>query len=278
MDTSSISFTALYTGQVWYEHGLSAPFFTSSKSRLMYWGLQPGEKIAALTLGVNSQHLLLQRHHIMNYRIQQLIKDGFTQILELACGLSPRGYTLTRQHPELNYIEADLPAMAKHKKALLKNNNGFGKHHQVTACNILERGAPNGLDYILDHKLDRNQKTIIITEGLITYFSRETLIPFWKTIASAGKNFKELRYFADCYPAPRKSTHYKMLIGPMKLVGALTRSDLSPLFDSAEHATACLKDTGFNNTITHTPEDYYSILNIPKTRNAAITKVIEAIT
>ena len=41
MDTSGISFTALYTGQVWYQNGMSAQFFTSPRGNLMYHLMKP---------------------------------------------------------------------------------------------------------------------------------------------------------------------------------------------------------------------------------------------
>ena len=42
-------------------------------------------------------------------------------MLELACGLSPRGFRFTRKYGgRIRYVEADLPAMAARKKGSVK--------------------------------------------------------------------------------------------------------------------------------------------------------------
>ena len=276
MDTSSISFTALYTGQVWYENGLAAPFFKTQKGRLMYLGLQPWEKLSEWAFGTNLHHLLLQRHLILDHRITQLIETGTTQILEIACGLSPRGHDFTKRFPHIHYIEADLPDMAAQKQALLHKHKGFGKNHRVIDCNILEQGSPQGLDYILREVLDPNQNTLVITEGLINYFSKEAITPFWQTLATIGKDYPQLKYFADCYPVARNSSLYRKIIGPMKALGTVTRANVNPLFNSEQelksHFTAC----GFREITIHQPENYYGTLDIPHSRGKTFTRVLEA--
>lgn len=276
MDTSSISFTALYTGQVWYENGMSAPFFTSPRGKLMYWGLQPAEKLAEWTVGTNLRHLLLQRHRIMDHRIHQLIDAGTTQVLEIACGLSPRGHLLTQHFPHLHYVEADLPDMAQRKQKLLSERNGFGANHKVIACNILEQGAPHGLDYILRDVLDPNQATIVITEGLVNYFSRAAITPFWKTLAQEGQHYKALHYFADTYPLSKTDALYKVINPVMKTLGTITRAEVNPLFESDEQVQHYFSDLGFSETQVHQPEDFYPHLDIPKSRGKTFTRVIEA--
>ncbi|MCG8671436.1 MAG: class I SAM-dependent methyltransferase [Pseudomonadales bacterium] len=276
MDTSSISFTALYTGQVWYENGLSAPFFSTPRGRLMYLGMQPLEWMSEKAFGTNLHHLLLQRHHIMDYRIAELIEQGATQVLEIACGLSPRGHLFTRRFPELHYIEADLPDMAARKKALLDEKNAYGPHHKVIPCNILESGAPHGLDYILRNVLDPAKPTVVITEGLVNYFSLQAITPFWKTLAEIGKEFPNLWYFADCYPLEKGTKTYNFIMGSMKALGTITRAEVNPLFSSDQHAIGYLNDIGFGEVKVHEPETFYTQLNIPKSRNKTFTRVIEA--
>ena len=142
MDSSGISFTALFTGHVWYESGMSARFFTSPKGELLYRGLAPVEYVSKRTFGFNVHDMLLQRHLIMDHLIEQHIKnEGVTQILEIASGYSPRGYTLSRKFPQLHYIEADLPHMAKRKTELLAQHKGFGPHHKWWPATYLKNRA-----------------------------------------------------------------------------------------------------------------------------------------
>ncbi|MDX1693817.1 MAG: class I SAM-dependent methyltransferase [Ketobacteraceae bacterium] len=276
MDSSSISFTALYTGQVWYENGLSAPFFTSGKGRLMYLGLRPAEKLSEWALGTNMYHMLLQRHHIMDYRIHHLIQEGATQVLEIACGMSPRGHDFTRRYPELHYVEADLPDMARKKRQLLEEQQALGPNHQVISCNILEQGKPHGLDYILNEVLDTTRPTIVITEGLINYFSKEAISPFWKTLATEGKKFPQLWYLADCYPLSRNNRLFRVLTPVMKTLSAITRAEVNPLFESDDALKEEFISLGFSGIKVHKPEEYYDVLDIPVSRGKAFTRVLEA--
>lgn len=122
-DTSSISFTALYTSQVWQRNNLAAPGFDTLKGKLLYHALVPFEFIGGKLAGGNVRTFLLQRHHIINYQLDSLVKKwGTLQVLEIACGLSTRGYRFHLQHPSFTYIECDLPDMASHKRYLLKNS------------------------------------------------------------------------------------------------------------------------------------------------------------
>ena len=276
MDTSSISFTALYTGQVWYENGLSAPFFKSPRGRLMYLGMQPLEKVAELAVGTNLRHLLLQRHHIMDYRIQQLIEAGACQILEIACGLSPRGYAFTQRYPDLHYIEADLPGMAKRKQTLLEQKQAFGKHHKVISCNILESGAPQGLDYILRNVLDPDKPTIVITEGLVNYFTLETITPFWQTLVSIGKEYKSLTYLTDCYPVSKRTGMYKWINLATKTLGTITRAEVDTHFENEQAVQDYFSRLGFTSANVYKPEDYYNKLDIPRSRGQTYARVLEA--
>ena len=76
MDTSSISFTALYTGHVWYKHGMSARFFTSPRADLMYNAVRPINFVGEQLLGMSLSDMLLQRHRIMDHRVRQLIEQN----------------------------------------------------------------------------------------------------------------------------------------------------------------------------------------------------------
>ena len=62
-DTSSISFTALYTGQVWVRNGLSEPFFQTRSGALLYGAMSPMEALGKRVLGGKIRTFLLQRHH-----------------------------------------------------------------------------------------------------------------------------------------------------------------------------------------------------------------------
>ncbi|WP_203300346.1 class I SAM-dependent methyltransferase [Marinobacter sediminum] len=115
-DSSGISFTALYTGAVWHRYGLSDNILATEQGRWLYHLMTPFESASKAIIGGNIRTFLLQRHLIMDHLIDQAIHDtGTTQVLEIACGMSPRGLRLRQQHPLVHMVEADLPDMAGRK-------------------------------------------------------------------------------------------------------------------------------------------------------------------
>ncbi len=277
MDTSSISFTALYTGHVWYKNGMSARFFTSSRADLMYNAMRPVNFAGDLLLGMNLGDMLLQRHRIIDHRIEQLIEqEGVTQILEIACGLSPRGYKFSRKYPKLHYVEADLPGMAARKQSLLLQHQGFGPNHKVVTCNIFESGAPSGLDHVLNDVLDPSRPTIIITEGLVNYFDLPTISAFWQRLAQLSRVFPAAWYLTDLVPELPQGPKRTMVGAAQKMLGVITQSRTNLHFRNDTEIANGFRDCGFNAVTVHQPEHFYDRLNIPRSRIDSYVRVVEA--
>lgn len=276
MDTSGISFTALYTGQVWYQNGLSARFFTSGRGNLMFRALKPFNALGKRLAGLDLEELLLQRHLMMDQRISQLIEqEGVTQILEIACGLSPRGYKFSRKYPGLHYVEADLPDMARRKQALLLEHKGFGPHHKVVTCNILTSGAPDGLDFVLENVLDPARPTIIITEGLINYFDLDTINGFWQRLVTLGQIFPSARYLTDLFPDMPASPILPLVKASQKVMSLMTGARVNLHFHNDAEITAGFSRCGFRSVTIHKPEQFEAILP-PLQQQPSYVRVVEA--
>ena len=277
MDSSSISFTALYTGHVWYENGMSAKFFTSAKSNALFRILQPVEYFADKVVGVNLRDLLLQRHVIMDHRIRHLIEnEGVTQILEIASGLSPRGYLFSQEYPELRYVESDLPGMASRKKELLRNENALAPNHEVITCNFFESGAPSGLDYVLQEVLDTSKPTIIITEGLINYFDLDTISGVWRNMQNLATVFPKAWYITDLMPRLTHASSYKYVRVAKFFLSGIARADVNLHYGTNKEIFDGFQGCGFTETTVHQPEDYYGKLPIPECKSESVVRVVEA--
>ena len=113
---------------------------------------------------------LLARHRAIDALLERAIEsDGITQVLEVACGLSPRGWRFaTRYGDRITYVEADLPAMAARKRAALERIGTLGEHHRVEDVDALRDDGPESLGE-LTARLDRAEGLVIITEGLTGY-------------------------------------------------------------------------------------------------------------
>src|SRR5258708_1969895 len=129
----SISPTAHYTGYVWYAHGQSHDAFATRTGRLMYTALR-GANAAAHAVGVPTlEGMLVARHKLIDLRLHRAIAAGeITQIVEVAAGLSPRGWRFrTRYGDALAYVEADLPGMIERKRQILAQLGGETAHHRT---------------------------------------------------------------------------------------------------------------------------------------------------
>ena len=103
-----ISFTAHYTGYMWYLLGLSHEQLTTHKGKQLVSLLQPLELFSEKFIGHSIRSSLKLRHGLIDQRIHHLIKlHPNLQIVEIAAGLSPRGWRFRKQYPAITYIEID---------------------------------------------------------------------------------------------------------------------------------------------------------------------------
>ncbi len=86
-----ISFTAHYTGYIWYSMGISHPVFATRKGKFLARLVHPLESWAEKNVGGSMRSTLKQRHAMIDQYLDQLIaQHPQLQVLEIACGLSPR--------------------------------------------------------------------------------------------------------------------------------------------------------------------------------------------
>lgn len=274
-DTSSISFTAYYTSAVWLRHGLSFPAFATKRAQALYQLGRPIEYLSRVVIGTNNENALLQRHLLIDECLHRAIHEhGVSQIVEIACGLSPRGVRFCQQYPDLHYIEADLPAMAQHKSQLLAEAQLLNEQHRVVAMNILATDGPESLHHVFS-QLDPTRPTLVITEGLVNYFDLATIRGFWQRLAQTLTRFPKAAYVTDLYPDFR---WHPLVIGIqtfVKSLSVLTRSSVTLHFRDENAIRHAFQSFGFQRCQIHLPESYYRILPIPSQRLPSLVRVIE---
>src|SRR5690606_13456988 len=142
--SDSISPTAHYTGYTWFHHGLSHPALVTPEGRMLYAMSRPFDVGARLIGAPTLSPFLLARHRIIDHLLEQAIAEGRVgQIIEVAAGLSPRGWRFKQRHGErLRYIEADLPDMALRKRTLLQDAGLLKPGHEVVSLDALSDAGP----------------------------------------------------------------------------------------------------------------------------------------
>lgn len=276
-DSSGISFTALYTGAVWHRNGLSDNSLTTTQGNWLYQLMNPFEAASKHIAGGNLRTFLLQRHLIIDHLIERAItQHGVTQVLEIACGLSPRGLRLRLRFPQIHMLETDLPDMARRKAAKLAAAGHLNQHHQVSPIDILAEDGEQALETVINRIFDEHGPVVVITEGLTNYFSLDVISEFWRRLAETLSQRPRSTYLTDSYLLPQ----HVLLRGGIdllsKVLGGMTHSQVSFHFRDDGDAHRHLQATGFETVNVHNPRDYYGVLPIPQSRDNPLVRIVEA--
>lgn len=194
-----ISPTAYYTGHVWQAHGLSHPAFFTRRGSAMHAGAAP---LLRCERRYGGEHvldaMLLQRHRLIDARVERAIVDeGVRQIVEIAGGLSGRGVRLVGAHPDVRVIEGDLPSMTAEKQRRMRRAGLGNPRHVVVPCDALRDDGPMSLVEATAPYLDRDAPVLIVTEGLVNYFTRSDVEELWARLARFGARFPRSMYLTE---------------------------------------------------------------------------------
>ena len=277
-DTSNISVSAHYTGYIWCRHGLAPKEFETARGRNTYRFLSPASALIRAIIGADMETFLVERHKLLDHLLTAAIeKAGVTQVVEIACGMSPRGVSFSQRYADrgLVYVEADLPGMAASKTQLLTQNGWISERHQVQICNILTPSGPESLGHLLN-TLDPTKKTALFTEGLVNYFDLDTLQTFWTNITRETARFPECRYLTEIYPDFRDHPIHRYTRIAQGVIGLVTKNEWPLHYESDAAIEAGFKQAAFQDVIVHNPDDYRELLSLPKLPYSSFVRVVEA--
>lgn len=270
-----ISPTAHYTGYVWYAHGQSHDAFATPAGRRMYRALH-GPNVLAQRIGLPSlEGMLLARHRLIDLRLAQAIDAGeIQQVIEIAAGLSPRGWRFaTRYADRITYVEADLPGMLAHKRRILATLGGETAHHRTAEIDALADTGPTSLAAVCA-TLDPTQGTAILTEGLINYFERDTMLAMWRRFAAALGRFPRNLYLSDI--VLRDDNRGPLSTGFSWVLSAFVRGRVHMPFATAEQAEDALEAAGLIGLLLD-PRDFAFEIKGLEAAGAGRVRIIEAI-
>jgi O-methyltransferase involved in polyketide biosynthesis len=179
--------------------------------------------------------------------ISALRKEGVTQVLELASGLSLRGLTMAAE-PGFTYVETDLPGIMEEKAQIVEI---IQKRHGLVPPKGLYFRAVNALHWeeleSVIPLFSADRPLAIIHEGLFMYFSTEEK-------AAAARHFHRLlSRFGGVWITPdftvRDGTRLSDSEVGLKIVKMLTgvtqRDLMKNAFDSIAHVEKFFDALGF---------------------------------
>ena len=268
-----ISPTAHYTGNVWLQHGLSHPAFATLQGQAFYYALKAPMAMAKGFGGPTLEAFLLARHRLIDLQLENAIASGeITQIIEIAAGLSPRGWRFASRHRErITYIEADLLEMAKYKHHLLQAGGLNSDQHHVRIINALADSGADSLAEIAS-KLDPEQGLAIITEGLVNYFDTPAVEAMWARFAKVLSGFKHGLYLSDLHvKANNSGSATRMFMG---LLSTFVGGSVHLHFKDVAAAEQALSKAGFSQGVLLKPSEFREQLPDCRPRGVNVVRVV----
>jgi O-methyltransferase involved in polyketide biosynthesis len=236
--------TAHYTGYVWARNGLSHPELETVEGRILFDSLQPAMIASRLAGGPTLEAYLLARHRAIDAALEGAIDRGeVSQVIEVACGLSPRGWRFARRYgEEIVYVETDLPAMAARKRLALERMGSLSDHHRIREVDALRAGDGPGSLPAIAAELDPDGGLAIITEGLLGYLPTDSVLGIWRRLARVLSRFPDGRYISDLHLGGSLTPQVRVF---RLLLSAFVRGRVYLHFSDAREAEAALAAAGF---------------------------------
>jgi O-methyltransferase involved in polyketide biosynthesis len=269
--SEAISPTAHYTGHVWSRNGLSHPALATFEGRLLFDSLRPVLAAGRPFGGASLEAYLLTRHAALDALLERAIeRDGITQVIEIACGLSPRGWRFTQRYGDrLTYVEADLPDMAARKRAALDRIGCLSERHRVVTVDALCEDGPDSLP-ALAATLAPGVGVAVVTEGLLGYLPGTAVETLWRRLATMLGGFAAGRYVSDLHIGAVQNSQVRIF---RVLLSAFVRGQVHLHFETPGEAEDALRDAGFASARVRRGID---VTGTDRGRGSGMVHIIEA--
>lgn len=244
IDSVRISPTANITAHAWDMLGISnAKYFVNQNFKFLFNIIRSIGFPYLINKKNDYVYFMLEpRHRAIDYFM--LTKFPYKQIIECACGFSPRGMTFA-ENPEFTYLESDLPDIIKAKKTIVedvyKSKKVKRNNHKFIEADVFN----DDLSEKFSSLLNKNEKSVVITEGLTIYYDMEHLKKIFTNIAKLLKDNGGGVYITDIYheeDLKRNFFNNKVMSWAVKLMRTEFRSDI----DNSEEGESFLRECGFD--------------------------------
>lgn len=271
----AISPTAHYTGEVWVRNGLSHPALATWEGRVLFEAVRPAMMASRAIGGPTLEGLLLARHHVIDDLLVEEIEAGrISQVIEPACGMSPRGWRFARRYGrDLVYVEADLPAMAERKRRALSRLASPSEHHRVVEVDVLRDDGPASIETVAA-QLDPSRGLAIVSEGLLTYYDQDSVLAICGRFARTLSGFSEGRYLADLRLQRGDGSRVERAFDVV--LSTFVRGRVYRHFTDQADAAAAMRAAGFDRARLHRCDEHPDPRLGRRDPGAGLVHVIEA--
>lgn len=218
--------------------------------RNLYFVSPKGQKLFNLTKKVFSEKKL---NTIFEWRLrlskifdEKIKKDKPEQVIDLAAGYSLRGFNECLKNKDILYVDVDFGSVLSRKKMILdlickKENILFPENYLFIPINILE----NDIFVKMKNIVSVSKKTLIVAEGLTSYFNLREFQIFLNNINFLISNFDHVEFYSHESIEQPKGFIYFVL--RYMFVSLLTKSKRRASFKSRNDFEVFLANENIQN-------------------------------
>lgn len=242
---------------------------------MLYDALTPAMVASHGLGGPTLEGLLLARHRVIDALLADAIEaGGVSQVVELACGMSPRGWRFGERYGDrVTYVEADLPQMARRKARALERMGAQSRRHRVVEADVLRDDGALSLAAVCS-TLDREGRLAIVTEGLLTYFDDTEVIGMWRRFARELGRFDGGLYVSDLRLAGAHGGAFDRAF--FAVLASFVGRSVHAHFDGESTAVASLEEAGFARATLHRADRHSAAGDAAADPAAERIRVVEA--
>ncbi|HZU61021.1 MAG TPA: class I SAM-dependent methyltransferase, partial [Solirubrobacteraceae bacterium] len=245
--------------------------FQTIEGRFLFESLRPVMAAGSILGRGSLEQYLLARHRAIDLLLERAIEeDGVSQVLELAAGLSARGWRFTTRYPEIRYVEGDLPEMVTRKRQALQRVDRRSDQHQVVELDALRRSGPRSLDSVAG-ELEAGRGLAIITEGLLGYLPTDQVEGIWRRCAETLAGFVHGVYISDVHLSSLQTIEVRAF---RVLLSAFVRGQVHLHFRDPAEVVDALTGAGFARADVRPA---FAIAGMPAQPGTRLAYVLEAV-
>lgn len=177
--------------------------------------------------------------------VDKLLKSsGMVQVLEVASGVAPRGLNFARSNSAMQYVEMDLPAVAKEKRLVVTDL----RIEVPTNLKIVDGDALSEEDLLrASGELSTDQPIAVVNEGLLRYLNFDEKAQYAKHVHNLLSKSGGVWITPDISLREALSREDEVVSGHISSLAQTTGIDLSQnVFENEEHGRRFFSDLGFN--------------------------------
>lgn len=172
-----------------------------------------------------------------------LLASGMDQVIELAAGIAPRGLNLASSHPEMKYVELDLPGVIKEKKELI---TGLGiappANLIIVSGNALVR---EDIKQAVS-SFDLSRPVAVVNEGLMRYLTFDEKTVLARNVHDLLERFGGVWITPDISLKSALAREDEAVSGHISSLQQTTGIDINQnVFDDVAHARNFFEGLGF---------------------------------